>query len=147
MKIAAFFLTFFVFESLAFATHPPCLKMSEVVSVNNSEILRLKQTAQDHQAFPALVRGTLVKMYSADGPTTRFQMKMGPRPSDVIEVNSMATNLPALRAGDRILACARFMSLRGESPDGALLYETSQTWKPTGDDGYLIINGVLYDQL
>lgn len=139
----------------AFAVRlPDCSHFGESQNrINNKEILGLKRSSEEGTQAVALLKGTFVKMYSHKGRDRVFQMKIGPGNKDTVEVrNSSDDKIPALHRGDRIIACGtyrtHFTDLYQDprSPDGAIINRTNFAWNPYDNDGFLVINGVLYNQ-
>lgn len=141
----------------AFATEkvPTCMKFGDVVTANNSKILSLKESGPDTKSSGALVSGRIVKNYpkSADCPhCPRFQLKIGNRPTDTVEVYYSGEDKMKTRAGDKVTVCGLYVrNVNGwyenpKSPDGGYISDTSlSNALPWHEDGFLILNSHLYE--
>ena len=128
-----------------------CVKFGNVLSINNLEILKLKATSDDGTAAGAYVKGTFLKAYATADLGPHFQMKIGPRSYDTLEVYySDETKLPRIKKGDHVIVCGRYTTNKNgflenpKSPDGAYLTQTGTAWSPYAEDGFIIIRGHLY---
>jgi hypothetical protein len=145
-------LPLFAANANAFTATPDCVKSGDTLSINNTEILKLKVTTEDGTPAGAYVEGTYMKKYASSDFGRHFQMKIGPQTQDTIEVYySDDAKLPSLRSGDHLVVCGRYATNRNgfygnpKSPDGAYINQTSTAWSEYAEDGFILVNGRLYN--
>ncbi len=144
------------FLFLAGAVHaavPPCLENGNpsALPVNNGQVLEFKQKGKNQFQARAHVQGRLVRITQVRKTHQQFEIQIGPRPQDTLEVvyNVAFGDLPSLTPNLQVEACGDYITTR-QSPSGAIIHWVH--WNPGDRDGgkhehgYVMLDGVVYGQ-
>ena len=125
-------------------------ELSRPTRPNSSD---LKSTTPNQFLTRAHIQGLLQHAYADKTGHNHFEVKIGPRPQDNIEVvyNQSFGPLPTLAPGMTIEACGDYITSDAPtaqypaSPDGAIIHWVHRS---TGGHpgGYVVVNGVLCGQ-
>lgn len=136
---------------VAFAQTPNCLgQQGQVLAVNDNQVITYKSSTPNQFLARAHIQGILEHAYADKTGHNHFEVKIGPRPQDNIEVvyNQSFGPLPTLAPGMTIEACGDYITSNAPtsrypaSPDGAIIHWVHRS---TGGHagGYVVVNGVL----
>lgn len=121
------------------------------IPIENDQVLEWKKTTRNLFKDRTHVIGYVVKIYPDRNDHNHFSIQIGDGKSDTLEVvyNKDFGKLPALRLGDEVEACGDYITSTKAgkypvSPDRAIIHWVHSANKDFHQDGFLIINGVLY---
>ncbi|MGZ3725940.1 MAG: hypothetical protein ACXWQQ_09065 [Pseudobdellovibrio sp.] len=134
---------------------PDCLSGKSVLAINNDAVLNWKATTKNQYLNRGHIKGTLVRDLPDQSGHQHFEVRIGDKPNDLIEViyNIEFGTIGLTAPGDSFEACGDYITANAAaggyqpSPDGAILH-----WVHLSDNtkshasGYVMINGVLYGQ-
>lgn len=149
---------FFGYESYNYditsAPSIPCYDHGKLLNVMNEEALNWKATKNSGYKTRALISGTVAQVFADKSGHRHFSMKIGVEESDRIEViyNESFGAMPQPHLGESVVACGDFIVATKRngsyppSPDGALIHWVHRHTGKGHDDGYVILNEVVYGQ-
>ena len=141
-------------SGVAFGQIPNCVgQQGQILPINDAQVVTLKSTTPNQFLTRAHIQGLLQHAYADKTGHNHFEVKIGPRPQDNIEVvyNQSFGPLPTLAPGMTIEACGDYITSDAPtaqypaSPDGAIIHWVHRS---TGGHpgGYVVVNGVLCGQ-
>ncbi|MCM2323461.1 MAG: DUF3465 domain-containing protein [Oligoflexia bacterium] len=140
---------------------PECLDGGRSISVDNQQVLNWKRTTPNEFKERAYISGVLVAVYPDRNGHDHFQIQIGERPDETIEVvyNYQFGFLPnQLLPGMEVQACGDYITTTAQStptasapngyppsPDGAIIHWLHKNPRGRGhESGFLVIDGALY---
>lgn len=156
MKYGIFF-GVLLLSRLAWATDaaPPCLSHGQAIPVNDAEILNWKHATPNQFTARGHVEGRIQKLYPDINGHQHFEIQIGPKPMDTLEVvSSMAFGtIPNLALGQLVEACGDYITSTAPagrfpaSPDGAIIHWVHRNPSPAGHpSGFVMVDGNLFGQ-
>ena len=139
--------------SFSFAAVPPdCLVKTQVLPVMNEQILIWKRNTKNAFKSRAHLEGTLTKIYPDKSGHKHLQVQIGQNSYETIEViyNQKFGKVAPLQLGSKVEACGDYITSKAmngnyrASPDGAILHWVHETTRPSHENGYMMIDGVVY---
>lgn len=130
---------------------PPCMVKTQVLPVNNEQVLQWKTTTDNQFTARGHVVGSVTQVFPDRNHHNHFEIKIGKNSSDVIEVvySQDFGSLPNIVPGMNIEACGDYITSSGPtpaypaSPSGALVHWVHRS-NGKHENGYVVINGKLY---
>jgi hypothetical protein len=135
---------------------PACLdRNGRDLPIDDQTVLKLKVSTPNQFLSRAHISGTIETIYPIKNGHDHFQVKIGPKPDDTIEViyNRSFGPLDPLIPGQTVEACGDYITSTAPttnyepSPDGAILHWVHRS-NNTGKhkSGYVIMNGKVLGQ-
>ena len=131
----------------------PCMNQGQVLPVMNEQALQWRETQASGFKTRALISGTVDEVFPDQTGHRHFSLKVGPNPGDHIEViyNESFGAMPLPQTGEEAQACGDYIVATQQnggyaaSPDGALVHWVHKnTDHSSHDNGYVVLNGVVY---
>lgn len=128
-----------------------CMDHGKPLAIINAQVLQWKTDTANAFLARARISGVVDQHFPDHSGHRHFSLKIGPQPTDHIEViyNLSFGKLPVPNIGDKAEACGDYITSISQtgpypaSPDGAIIHWVHQA--PNGHEpGYLILNGVKY---
>jgi hypothetical protein len=132
---------------------PPCPAYGRELPVNNAQVLHWKRTTDNQFRERAHVSGRIVQVFSDRNGHDHFEIQIGKRDEDVIEViyNQDFGRLPEPAIGMEVEACGDYITSTAQSgpyppsPSGAIIHWLHMNPKGRGHEpGFLMMDGILY---
>lgn len=132
---------------------PLCRDGARDLPVVNDQVIDWKTETPNQFKARARVRGSVTRFFKDRDSHTHFEIKIGPRSQDVLEViyNKAFGKLPEIETQMDVEACGVYITSFAPaghyqaSPSGAIIHWVHINPKKGGEpDGYLAINGQLY---
>ncbi len=154
-KVLFSFAMFFLINYNSFAVSPPvdetCLDHGNPLDVINEQVITWKSSTANAFLARARIEGTVDQVFPDHSGHRHFSLKIGPNPTDHIEViyNLSFGNLPVPSIGMTAEACGDYITSSAQtgsyppSPDGGIIHWVHRS--PHGHEpGYVILNGIKY---
>ena len=132
---------------------PECMARGQVVTVNNSQVAKWKVSTPDQFRSRAHVTGVVSRLFSNETGHLHFEVTLDGTNAtlEIIYNQEFGTVNPPVQVGVRVESCGDYISAPADghepSPDGAILHWVHRSPDPQRhDDGFVLINGVLYGQ-
>jgi hypothetical protein len=134
-------------------TPESCRDDGQPLALNNEQVLQWKTTTPNQFLSRGHVKGLFVQAYQDRNGHHHWQMQIGPKPTDMIEVIYSLAFGPAPQApavGAHMIACGDYITSNKDakfpaSPDGAVIHWIHRSKNPRNhDSGYLWIEGRYY---
>lgn len=128
-----------------------CYNGGKVLPVMNEEAIQWKTKVSGYQTR-VLVSGTVDEVYADKSGHRHFSLKIGAHNDDRVEViyNVSFGAMPLPVVGDEAEACGDYIVATKKngsfppSPDGAIVHWVHKSTRKGHDDGFVILNGVVY---
>lgn len=146
---------FFSINYSSFAATPnldeTCLDHGKPLDVINEQIIKWKSSTANAFLARARIEGTVDQVFPDHSGHRHFSLKIGPNPTDHIEViyNLSFGALPVPTIGMSAEACGDYITSIAQtgsyppSPDGGIIHWVHRS--PHGHEpGYVILNGIKY---
>lgn len=140
-----------VFSSTVNLPQEDCKDHGKLISVMNEQALKWKSEVNGFHAR-ALISGTVDEVFPDHSGHRHFSLKIGPNNEDHIEViyNESFGAMPLAQVGDSAEACGDYIVSSQQtggypaSPDGAIVHWVHKSPHASHDDGFVVLNGILY---
>jgi hypothetical protein len=128
-----------------------CLSNGKPIDVINEQVIQWKANTANAFLARARIQGTVDQVFPDHSGHRHFSLKIGPNPTDHIEViyNLSFGNLPVPTIGMTAEACGDYITSIAQtgayppSPDGGIIHWVHRS--PHGHEaGYVILNGIKY---
>lgn len=128
-----------------------CLDHGKSLDVINDQVVKWKTSTTNAFLARARIEGTVDQVFPDHSGHRHFSLKIGPNPTDHIEViyNLSFGNLPVPTIGMTAEACGDYITSIAQtgayppSPDGGIIHWVHRS--PHGHEpGYVILNGIKY---
>jgi hypothetical protein len=125
-------------------------KADRYLDVNNEEALAWKGRAGYRDR--ARVKGTLTRVTQQRKSHTHFEVQVGPKASDTLEIvfNVEFGPLPQLKPGMDVEACGDFIQVGKKSPSSAIVhwvhYNPGDRDGGKHEHGYVVVSGSFFGQ-
>ena len=149
------FVILFFLSAGASAQQMECLAGGQGLGINNAAVLQWKVSTNNQYRNRGHILGNLVKAYPDHSGHHHFEVQIGSKPTDTIEViyNEEFGAVPSVQPGAKVEACGDYITSNAQaggypaSPDGAIVHWVHQSPDPARhDSGFLEIDGELYGQ-
>jgi hypothetical protein len=128
-----------------------CRAGSQVLSVDNEKAIQLRSQQQSGFQTRLLISGTVDAVFPDHNGHRHFSVKIGPNPTDHIEViyNLSFGSLPVPTVGEKAAACGDYIVSTSQnggyapSPDGMIIHWVHRS-NGGHDPGYTELNGQRY---
>ena len=145
---------FFLFLTTTVLASPPCPDgMGGEIQINNEQVLTWKKSTPNQYLNRAKVKGVVQDIYPERKTHYHFQIKIGPKEKDTLEViynigfgeiNRIVPGMNAVACGDYITSNAP-TDVYQPSPDGAIIHWLHRSPRPhRHPSGYLELDGVVF---
>ena len=144
----------FLFTTATALASPPCPDgMGGELAINNEQVLTWKKSTPNQFLSRAKVKGVVQDLYPARRTHYHFQMKIGPKETDTLEViyNISFGEINRIVPGMNVVACGDYITSNAPtdvyqpSPDGAIIHWLHRSPRPNRHPhGYLELDGVVY---
>ena len=128
-----------------------CLDHGKPLEIINEQVIKWKSSTSNAFLARARIQGTVDQVFPDHAGHRHFSLKIGPNPTDHIEViyNLSFGNMPVATIGMSSEACGDYITSIAQtgsyppSPDGGIIHWVHRS--PHGHEpGYVILNGIKY---
>ncbi|MBU6152853.1 MAG: DUF3465 domain-containing protein [Bdellovibrionales bacterium] len=144
----------FLFTTATALASPACLNfLGEEIQLNNEQVLNWKKVTPNQYLDRAKVKGVVQDIYPARKTHYHFQIKIGPKEKDTLELiyNISFGAIDRIVPGMNVVACGDYITSNAPtevyqpSPDGAIIHWLHRSPRPNRHPhGYLELDGVVY---
>ena len=144
--------------AFASAADPTCIGVGAAIPIDNARALELKNS-NSGAAIRANVAGKIDRIFNVQCNSKgtchdHFEIKLGPKDKDVLEVvySNDFGDLPKLQVGDDVQACGDFINTSAPpkagpaSPSGAIIHWVHKSTCMDHETGFVSVNGTLFGQ-
>lgn len=150
------FFFFFLSSVIAFADNTPDCLMDKGTDlpVNNEQVLEWKIKTKNQFHSRGHIKGRLTKTYSDKTNHLHWQVQIGPKDTDTIEViyNKDFGKVTQFAVGSEVEACGDYITANKKSngypasPDGALVHWIHMSPSPNHLHGYMMVDNAVHGQ-
>ena len=128
-----------------------CLDHGKSLDIINAQVIKWKSSTSNAFLARARIEGVVDQTFPDHNGHRHFSLKIGPNPTDHIEViyNLSFGNIPVPTIGMQAEACGDYITSIAQtgayppSPDGGIIHWVHRS--PHGHEpGYVILNGIKY---
>lgn len=129
-----------------------CMDHGKTLPIDNEQALQWRSQQSSGFHSRAFISGTVDEVFPDQTGHRHFSVKIGPNTDDRIEViyNESFGQMPLPQAGDPAEACGDYIVATHSnggyppSPDGALVHWVHRSPNGHHDNGFVILNSVVY---
>jgi hypothetical protein len=151
-RIFTFLIAVSTLTQVAWAVDETCLDHGKPLNVMNEQVLKWKTTTANAFLARGRIQGTVDQLFPDHSGHRHFSLKIGPQPTDHIEViyNLSMGNLPVPTIGMTAEACGDYITSIAQtgsyppSPDGGIIHWVHRSTGGKHEPGYVILNGIKY---